>query len=138
LIDRGTGDAIVGDMVAGVGSILVDPDEGDMSHYLASLARLHARDLASLLPSHGPAIGAACARLAAYIEHRLDRERQVIAALAVGAADLKTLVERVYTDVPPLMKAGPHGGLAGRSLRAHLDKLRREDRARFDGTRWAP
>ena len=138
LIDRGTGDAIVGDMVAGVGSILVDPDEGDMSHYLASLARLHARDLASLLPSHGPAIGAARARLAAYIEHRLDRERQVIAALAVGAADLKTLVERVYTDVPPLMKAGKDGGLAGRSLRAHLDKLRGEDRARFDGTRWAP
>ncbi|MEZ4435662.1 MAG: MBL fold metallo-hydrolase [bacterium] len=136
-IDRGTGDAIVGDMVAGVGSILIDPDEGDMALYLRGLERLAERDPASLLPSHGPAIGAARARIAEYIEHRLHRERQVIDALARGPAELATLVERVYTDVPPLMKAGKDGGLAGRSLRAHLDKLRAEGRARYEDGRWS-
>lgn len=137
-IDRHTGDAIVGDMVAGVGSILIDPDEGDMALYLRGLERLAERDPVSLLPSHGPAIGAARARIGEYIAHRLHRERQVEDALARGPADLATLVDRVYTDVPPLMKAGKDGGLAGRSLRAHLDKLRAEGRARVEGGRWSP
>jgi len=50
----------------------------------------------------------------------------------MGPADIVTLVERVYVDVHPMMKAGPGGGLAGRSLRAHLDKLRHEARAVLD------
>ncbi len=134
---RETGYAIVGDMVAGIGSILVEPDEGDMGQYIAGLERLRAAKPRALLPSHGPVIGGADHKLAEYVTHRLDRERQALAALAQGPADLATLVDRVYTDVPPMMKAGPHGGLAGLSLRAHLDKLVREGRARRDGGVWS-
>lgn len=136
-VTRDTRDAIVGDMVAGIGSILVEPDEGHMGQYLASLRRLRGLGLRTLLPSHGPAIGGADHKLEQYIAHRLDRERQVLAALDLGPADLKGLVERVYTDVPPIMKAGPDGGLAGLSLRAHLDQLEREDRARCDQGIWS-
>src|SRR5687767_11056649 len=51
--ERG-GASIVGDMVAGLGWILIDPVEGDMSHYLASLNLLLARPATTLLPAHGP------------------------------------------------------------------------------------
>lgn len=136
-VTRDTRDAIVGDMVAGVGSILVVPGEGHMGQYLDSLRRLRALGLRTLLPSHGPAIGGADHKLDEYVAHRLDRERQVLDALAVGPADLKTLVDRVYTDVPPMVKAGPDGGLAGLSLRAHLEQLERQRRARLDGGIWS-
>ena len=131
-VEPRTQSAIVGDMVAGVGSILVEPEEGDMGQYIDSLRRLASMPLSVLLPSHGPAIGGAKEKLTEYIEHRLDRERQVISALEQGPADIETLVDRVYVDVHPMMKAGPGGGLAGRSLRAHLDKLQREARAERD------
>lgn len=136
-IDRHTRDVVVGDMVAGVGSILVVPGDGDMRLYLDSLRRLIEQRPATLLPSHGPAIGGARHKLEAYIAHRLDRERQVLDALAVGAADLRTLVDRVYTDVPAFAKAGPAGGMAGMSLRAHLDALVAEGRAHHADGQWA-
>ena len=128
-LDRDTRSAIVGDMVAGVGSILVEPEDGDMGAYIAHLRRLRQLDASCLMPSHGPVIGGATDKLTEYIDHRLDRERQVVEALSAGAAPIATLVDRVYTDVPAFLKAGPEGGLAGRSLRAHLDKLLLEGRA---------
>ena len=120
------GASIVGDMVAGLGSILIDPVEGDMSHYLASLARLLARPATTLLPAHGPVIADGPGKLREYIAHRTMREDRVVAALAARReAVLGELVPDVYADTPK-----PLWPLAERSLRAHLDKLVREGRAR--------
>jgi endoribonuclease LACTB2 len=47
------GASIVGDMVAGLGWILIDPVEGNMAHYLASLQLLLERPAKQLLPAHG-------------------------------------------------------------------------------------
>lgn len=121
------GDAtIAGDMVAGVGTILIDPSEGDMIAYLASLERLLARGTKTLLPAHGPVIADGPAKLREYIAHRTMREAKVIAALAARTdAALADLVPEVYSDTPRILWP-----LAERSLRAHLDKLVREHRAR--------
>jgi glyoxylase-like metal-dependent hydrolase (beta-lactamase superfamily II) len=121
------GDAIIaGDMVAGLGWILIDPIEGDMADYLASLAKLLARPVTQLLPAHGPVIVDAHAKLREYIAHRTMREDRVLAALAAReGATIDELVPEVYADTPrPLWR------LAARSLRAHVDKLVREGRAR--------
>lgn len=120
------GASIVGDMVAGLGWILIDPVEGDMAHYLASLNVLLARPAKTLLPAHGPMIADGPAKLREYIAHRLAREGRVAAALA-GKADaaLADLLPDAYADTPKLLWP-----LAERSLRAHLDKLVREGRAR--------
>src|SRR4051794_38585974 len=61
---------IAGDMVAGLGTILIDPNEGDMGHYLSSLARMLDRAPRLLLPAHGPAITDAAGKLREYIAHR--------------------------------------------------------------------
>jgi glyoxylase-like metal-dependent hydrolase (beta-lactamase superfamily II) len=113
-------------MVAGLGTILIDPSEGDMAVYLASLQRLLERGTKTLLPAHGPVIADGPAKLREYIAHRRMREDKVVAALAARRdASLTDLVPDVYSDTPRILWP-----LAERSLRAHLDKLVREHRAR--------
>jgi glyoxylase-like metal-dependent hydrolase (beta-lactamase superfamily II) len=122
---------IAGDMVAGVGTILIDPSEGDMALYLASLERLLARPAATLLPAHGPAIPDGPGKLTEYLTHRRMREQRVVDALATEAT-LAELVATVYSDTPRVLWP-----LAERSLLAHLEKLLREGRARNVDGRWS-
>lgn len=122
------GDAIVaGDMIAGVGTILIDPDEGDMTAYLASLERMRAVGAATLLPSHGPVVTNADAKLREYVAHRLMREAKVAAAVRAHPGDARALVPHAYADTPP-----PLWPLAERSLLAHLAKLAHDGVARRD------
>ena len=130
--ERG-GATIAGDMVAGLGTILIDPSEGDMALYLASLELLLARPAATLLPAHGPPIPDGPAKLREYLAHRRMREDRVFASLTAIPATLDALLPTAYGDTPRVLWP-----LAERSLRAHLDKLVNEGRARFDGrARWS-
>jgi endoribonuclease LACTB2 len=128
------GDAVIaGDMVAGVGTIVIDPSEGDMAVYLASLERLLARPQMTLLPAHGPAIPDGHGKLREYLSHRRLRESKVAAALHDEPRPLAELVAEAYSDTPRAL-----WGLAERSLLAHLVKLARERRARDAGDgRWS-
>jgi glyoxylase-like metal-dependent hydrolase (beta-lactamase superfamily II) len=131
-----SGAIIAGDMVAGVGTILIDPSEGDMGEYLASLRALLARPAAMLLPAHGPPIADGHAKLREYLAHRTMREDRTLAALAKhpAGARVDALVSDVYADTPRVLWP-----LAVRSLLAHLHKLTREGHARDLGhERWAP
>jgi len=128
------GDAtIAGDMVAGLGTILIDPGEGDMAVYLASLERLLARPAMALLPAHGPMIPDGHAKLREYLAHRLQREAKVAATLRDQPRTLAELVADAYDDTPRAL-----WGLAERSMLAHLLKLARERRATDGGGgRWS-
>jgi glyoxylase-like metal-dependent hydrolase (beta-lactamase superfamily II) len=128
------GDAIVaGDMVAGLGTILIDPSEGDMAVYLASLERLLARPQMTLLPAHGPAIADGHGKLRDYLSHRRLRESRIAAALRDEPRPLAELVAEAYSDTPRALWV-----LAERSLLAHLVKLAREQRAiDVGGGRWS-
>jgi ribonuclease/clavin/mitogillin len=119
-LELGQRSLLAGDMVAGLGTIVVDPPEGDMDDYLASLAKLVALAPRTLFPGHGPAIKNAVAKLREYIEHRLWRERRVLAAWREGRRDPEAMLPSVYDDVPP--EAHP---LAARQILAHLARLRR-------------
>src|SRR5262245_8124406 len=70
-----------GDLVAGVGTVVIAPPEGDLLDYMTSLRRLLDLDLAIILPAHGPAIDRPRALLEQYIAHREEREQQVLAGL---------------------------------------------------------
>ncbi|MEY4514726.1 MAG: hypothetical protein RLZZ450_6848 [Pseudomonadota bacterium] len=124
---------IAGDMVAGVGTILVEAVDGDMQLYLASLAKMAELDAARLLPAHGLPIEDPAARLAFYVQHRLGREAKVVAALGTFAApaSLDELVPIAYADTAK--QAWPFARMA---LEAHLIKLAREGRASQHGERW--
>ncbi|MEP6920395.1 MAG: MBL fold metallo-hydrolase [bacterium] len=114
-----TGTLISGDNIVGLGSVLIDPPEGNMRDYLQSLERLRELpDVSVIFGGHGPAIGNPAAKINEYISHRLEREENILNAVNAGAASPKEIVAVVYTDVSP--KAYP---MAERAVLAHLEKL---------------
>ncbi|MFN2454636.1 MAG: MBL fold metallo-hydrolase [Pyrinomonadaceae bacterium] len=114
-----TGALVTGDLIVGLGSILIDPPEGNMRDYLNSLARLQSLpNLSVLFGAHGPAIGNPRAKIAEYIAHRLEREEKILQAVRDGAATPPQIVARVYTGVPVKAHA-----MAERAVIAHLEKL---------------
>ena len=129
--EPGSRTALVGDMVAGVGTILVEPGDGDMRRYLDSLRELRGLGARKLLPAHGGVIADPPACLDRYLAHRAMREQRVLGALTSAGATLDELLPHVYDDVPRALWP-----LAAASLRAHLDKLVAEGRALLDGARW--
>jgi glyoxylase-like metal-dependent hydrolase (beta-lactamase superfamily II) len=123
LVDTDSHAAIVGDMVAGVGTILIDPPEGEMAVYLRQLDRLRQLPVGTLYPAHGPAIPDGPQKLTEYLEHRMFREQRVLASIGPAGASLEQIVDLAYDDVSPLAAA-----IAARSTEAILIKLVGEGR----------
>jgi glyoxylase-like metal-dependent hydrolase (beta-lactamase superfamily II) len=116
-----------GDTVLGTGSVFIAPGEGSLAAYLQSLRRLRELDLEAILPGHGPVVWDPHAKLDEYIEHRLDRERLVLDALAAGARTRDELLDRAWSDVD--FEAAPYlRYAAAATLEAHLEKLEEEGR----------
>jgi len=112
-----------GDAVLGEGSVFIAPDPGALAGYLAALERLRELELDVLCPGHGPPVWEARRHIGGYIEHRLDRERRLAAALAAGRRSTEELLDAAWSEVPqPLRPA------AAVTLQAHLDKLAGEGR----------
>jgi endoribonuclease LACTB2 len=114
-----TGTLISGDNIVGLGSVLIDPPEGNMREYLDSLRRMRALpNLSVIFGGHGPAIANPYTKLDQYISHRLEREENIMQAVREGAATPQDIVACVYTDVSPKAHA-----MAERAVLAHLEKL---------------
>ena len=120
--DADRGALLTGDNIVGVGSVLIDPPEGNMRDYLNSLERMRALpNLSVLFGGHGPAVAAPYRKIDEYISHRLEREQHILQAVREGATDPKQIVAKVYTDVSPKAYA-----MAERAVLAHLEKLRED------------
>lgn len=131
LHEKALGCVLVGDMVASEGTILIEPNDGDMAEYLRQLGRLEQLGAATALPAHGDPIAEPSGYFAHYVKHRLLREEKVLKAVRdagpMGATDV-FVVPSAYADTPKA--AWP---LALLSVRAHLVKLVRDGRVRTDG-----
>lgn len=77
-----------GDHVMGWSTTVVTPPDGDMTQYMASVKKLMARSDAVLYPTHGAPVTDPKPFLAAYLEHRFDRERQIIACIREGLSTI--------------------------------------------------
>ena len=131
LHDAAAGTVIVGDMVAGLGTILVEPGDGDMGAYLRSLERLADLEPRKVLPAHGGLlVGAEVFRR--YARHRRMREAKVLAALRAAPGTAAQLVPVAYDDAPKAVWP-----LARLSLEAHLLHLEAEGKAERTATGWA-
>ena len=122
------------DLLATHGFIIVDPDDGgDMTVYLESLRRARGLGARLLLPAHGLPSRRVATRFDAYLEHRLAREAQVLAALRAqrGAVAADALLPHAYADTPQVMWP-----FAVCSLRAHLIKLEREGQVAQTDAGW--
>jgi glyoxylase-like metal-dependent hydrolase (beta-lactamase superfamily II)/8-oxo-dGTP pyrophosphatase MutT (NUDIX family) len=123
IFESRNGSLLTGDLMAGFGTIIIDPPEGHMATYLDSLRRMQALPVTTLFPAHGPVMANAKARIQEYIDHRLDRERNILTVWNGGAREPAAIVKEVYKDVAPAMY-----GFAERSVLAHLEKLQEEGR----------
>jgi ribonuclease/clavin/mitogillin len=133
LYEARTGTLISGDNIVGVGSVLIDPPEGNMRDYLRSLARMRALPkLSVIFGGHGPAIANPDAKIDEYISHRLEREEKILRAVRNGAGTAKKIVAVVYTDVSPLAH-----GMAERAVLAHLEKLEADQLVQREGEGWS-
>ena len=121
-----------GDHVMQGSTVVINPPDGDMRAYLASLERLLAEDVAILAPGHGYLIGEPQRELRRLVQHRLKRESKVREAIGkLGAPTLEEMLPLVYDDVPPRLH-----GMAARSLTAHLQKLLADGAVRAEGERY--
>jgi glyoxylase-like metal-dependent hydrolase (beta-lactamase superfamily II) len=107
-----------GDLVMGWSSSLVSPPDGDMTDFMASCVRLHARAPRVLYPGHGAPVRRPAERIAELVAHRRAREAALLAALAEGPGDLARLTERVYGDLASVLIPA-----AQRNTLAHLVDL---------------
>lgn len=124
---------LVGDLAVAEGSVMVDPEEGDMRAYLTSLRRLHAMDPPTLYPGHGPVIDDPRPTLSRLIRHRLAREAKVVAAVRGGARTPDEIVDAVYEkDISGVRE------FARRTVVAHLQKSAVERAVAWDGQRARP
>jgi len=118
-----TRDLLCGDLAVADGSVAVAAPDGDLREYLDSLERVREAGYDRLRPGHGPAIDdpePVCQRLT---DHRLDRERAVLAAVEGGANDVESVVDDAYQkDLTGV------GDLARATVVAHLEKLVAEER----------
>jgi hydroxyacylglutathione hydrolase len=113
-----------GDLVAGQGTVLIVPPDGDMAAYLDSLRAMQTLAPAAILPGHGPVIETPQTLFQSYIDHRLAREAQVLHWLAQGYTTAEAIAAKIYTGRPPEVMR-----VATLQIEAHLAKLRKEGRA---------
>lgn len=117
-----------GDHVMGWSTTIVAPPDGDMIAYMGSLERVIARGFSTLWPTHGAPVTEPEPFLAAYRAHRLERERQILAALTAEGVRIADMVPGLYAAVDP--RLWPAASL---SVLAHLIALVRQGRAAADG-----
>ncbi|MFV0475666.1 MAG: MBL fold metallo-hydrolase [Pikeienuella sp.] len=118
-----------GDLVMGWATTLVSPPEGDMAAFMASMARMTARDDRVFWPGHGHPVEDPAGMLAYQIGHRRSREAQIAAALgATGEATPAALTALIYTDVDQRLLP-----MAERNVFAHLLGMITEGRVETDG-----
>lgn len=110
-----TGDTILGSSSTGM---------RDLVAYMKSLELLKKFRHEIIAPAHGAIVnkprGGRLVQM--YIDHRNEREQQVLGSLGKGITDVEDMVKDIY---PKNLKKGLRNGAAN-NVRTHLDKLKDE------------
>lgn len=110
---------LVGDLIQGLGTVVIAKPEGHMGRYFESLRRIIALQPYAIYPSHGMALGTAY-RLEETLKHRELREKQILALHHAGHS-VTQMVPLIYVGLDPRLLP-----LAQMNIESHLDKLRDE------------
>uniref|UniRef100_A0AC34RQ23 Metallo-beta-lactamase domain-containing protein n=1 Tax=Panagrolaimus sp. JU765 TaxID=591449 RepID=A0AC34RQ23_9BILA len=111
-----------GDCILGEGSAVFE----DLHSYMNSLHKFLDIKPATIFPGHGPVVANPETKIKEYIHHRLEREKQIIAALS--ESDTMTsmdIVNVVYKETPLNLKLAAVG-----NVRHHLSKLMKDGRVK--------
>ncbi|MEC8492173.1 MAG: MBL fold metallo-hydrolase, partial [Pseudomonadota bacterium] len=117
-----------GDHVMGWSTSIISPPDGDMAAYMDSLQLLLERDDKVYWPTHGPSIIDPKTHVQAYIDHRLNRERQILLCIEQGTHQIRDMVPLIYKDTPEFMYPA-----AARSVLAAIENLLQKEQIRKEG-----
>lgn len=115
-----------GDQVMGWSTTLVSPPDGDLTQFMASLRKLQDRTEDTYYPGHGAPLLNAHKMLDYQLQHRLNRESQIIAALKGNT--IPEITRQVYADLNPRLLP-----MAERNVFSHLIDLCQRGAAQCDG-----
>ena len=107
-----------GDHVMGWSTSVISPPDGNMKAYMNSLRLLLDRDDELYWPTHGPAIHNPQAFVQSFIDHRNNREEQIMKCLRSDMRYISAMVKSMYTDVPEILHPA-----AALSVQAHLEHM---------------
>jgi glyoxylase-like metal-dependent hydrolase (beta-lactamase superfamily II) len=107
-----------GDHVMGWSTTIVSPPDGDMRAYIDSMHKVIGRHDSVLWPTHGGPVTDPQPFLAAYLGHRLERERQIVSQIATGNTTIPGIVKVLYANIDKKLHRP-----ARRSVWSHLRKL---------------
>jgi glyoxylase-like metal-dependent hydrolase (beta-lactamase superfamily II) len=118
-----------GDNVLGVGTAAIGPPpHGDMAEYVRSLKKMQALEAPLLAPGHGPLVREPHRKLQELIDHRQQREDQIVSLLAAGKDNAKDLVKAIYPELDKRLLM-----MATGQVLSHLHKLQSEGRVTLEG-----
>jgi glyoxylase-like metal-dependent hydrolase (beta-lactamase superfamily II)/8-oxo-dGTP pyrophosphatase MutT (NUDIX family) len=126
-----TASLFAGDNVLGEGTAVIAPPDGDMRDYMETLEKLQGLYIDRIFPGHFRPLDGGNQVIQHYIEHRLQREQAILAAVRAGATTDEEIVEQVYTDTPPALHP-----IARYSVLAHLEMLAEQGLVRVQDDRW--
>jgi len=107
-----------GDNILGLGTTVISPDEGDMTSYIKSLHKMLNYDIEKICPGHGPEIDTPIEKIHELIDHRHQRELQMLDLIGSGKNSMDDIFNAIYRDIHP----GLHN-TARRQIQAHINKL---------------
>lgn len=113
-----------GDNVLGLGTTAIPPPpEGDMARYVESLKRMKALGANLICPGHGPLVHQPERKIQELIDHRHEREQQVLSLLREGKRTPLEMVRTIYPELDPRLER-----MAVGQVLSHLYKLQDEGR----------
>ena len=122
---RDEGVLFAGDHIAGAGTTAIIPPFGDMKQYLDALHHLLSFRARLICPGHGPIVKDPETKIRELIQHRMDREEQVLSCLRRGLRTVDAMVQDIYPELEKRLLQAAKG-----QVTAHLNKLESEDRVR--------
>ena len=117
-----------GDHVMGWSTTVIVPPDGDMNDYINSLKKLLKRSENNFYPTHGPIIERPKELVAKYIEHRMEREKQISEAIKLGNKKIPDMVKIIYKDVDISLHPA-----AAMSTLAHLKRMKENNEIAVSG-----
>ena len=112
---------LVGDLIQGIGTVVIPSPEGDMATYFSTLEKVIKLNPKVIFPSHGIPIRGTH-RLIETLKHRLERESQILKLYNSGIST-QEILKKLYIGIDPRLKK-----LAIQNIEAHLVKLNKEKR----------
>lgn len=107
-----------GDHIMGWSTSVILPPDGNMNQYISSLEKIKTRNYEIIYPTHGAPIPKPRDFIDAYINHRLEREKQIIDCIKNGISQINDMVPLLYANVDKRLWPA-----AARSIHAHLIRL---------------